>query len=71
MPVSFFEPVPPEGLSPEQADAWRRGYRDGQIEGVESLLVVTPYDVDDQADLYEAWYDGLMAADHNRRWGAG
>ncbi len=62
MSVIIPEPTPPEGLTPEQAEAWALGFHHGQTTGPESLDVITPYDVDDQADLYEAWADGMDAA---------
>jgi hypothetical protein len=62
MTLISFEPSPPEGLTQKQAEAWLLGYYHGQITGPESLQVVTPYDVDEEADLYEAWADGMDAA---------
>jgi hypothetical protein len=63
MRIIRLQPTPPEGLTPKQAEAWVRGYQDGQITGPESMVVVTPYDVDEEADLYEAWQEGMYAAD--------
>lgn len=55
-------PKPPQHYSDEQQKAWWRGYNDGQITGPDSLEVFTPYDVDDEAELYEAWQAGYDAA---------
>lgn len=63
MTTTIHGPTPPAGLTPEQAKAWLRGYRDGQITGPESADVITPYDVDEVPDLYEAWASGMDAAD--------
>ena len=40
-------------------EAYMRGLRDGRITGFDSMLVVSPYDVDLEASLYEAWQDGV------------
>jgi len=60
------DPIPPAELTPKQAQAWLRGFRDGQITGPESADVITPYDVDEEAELYEAWASGMDAADDAR-----
>lgn len=52
---------PPEHYTAEMKAAWRRGYHDGQTTGIDSLEVITPYDVDEEGDLYEAWQAGYDA----------
>lgn len=60
--VRELNPVPPEQYSDAEKEAWLRGYNDGWITGEESLAVITPYDVDEQSSLYEAWDAGMDAA---------
>lgn len=57
-------PAPPSHFSAEEKDAWLRGYNDKLMSGdyEESLNLITPYDVDEEAALYEAWEVGCDAA---------
>lgn len=55
-------PGVPAHYSLEEAIAWTRGWEDGRITGEASQFIVTPYDVDNEAALYEAWQAGYDAA---------
>lgn len=61
MRIIPLNPVPPPDLSEAEKAAWLRGWHDGAAEGEDSLEVITPYDVDRESALYEAWEAGADA----------
>lgn len=52
-------PVAPAQYSLDEAIAWTRGWQDAAAEGEESLWHISPYDVDEESTLYEAWQAGF------------
>ncbi len=63
MRILELHPTPPDRYSDAEKEAWLRGYWDQQNagEGEDSLHVITPYDVDEEEQLYEAWEAGREA----------